>query len=96
MNSCKRSFYEILGSIKVTDEVLITTICLVAFSLRACLLTPVSDDPDSLDPLTRNHFPIAQHSLTFLSLGSSENYFRSNRYARGQAYANATWQRMVT
>ena len=95
VRSCKRVFYAILGSRKLTDEILNTIMCLVEASLNARQLTPVSDDPDSLEVLTPNHFLLAQHSLTFPSLGSNENYSHSKRYARAQSYANAIWQRWL-
>ena len=96
VRSCKRVFYAILGSRKLTDEILNTTMCLVEGSLNARLLTPVSDDPGSLAALTPNHFLLGQHSLTFPSLRSSENYSHSKRYARAQSYANAIWQRWLS
>ena len=77
VRSCKRLFYAILGSRKLTDEILNTTMCLVEGSLNARPLTPVSDYPDSLEALTPNHFLLGQHSLTFPSLRSSENYSHS-------------------
>ena len=86
---------EILGSIKLSDEVLNTTMYLVGNSLNHCPLTPVLGDPDSLEASTLNHFPKGQHSLTFPSLRSSENYSHSIRYAPGQSYANATWQQWL-
>ena len=96
VRSCKRLFYAILGSRKLTDEILNTTMCLVEGSLNTRPLTPVSDDPDSLEALTPNHFLLGQHSLTFPSLRSSENYSHSKRYARAQSYANAIWQRWLS
>ena len=85
MRNCNGVFYAILGSRKLTDEILNTTMCLVEGSLNARQLTPVSDDPDSLEALTPNHFLLGQHSLTFPSLWSSENYSHSKRYARAQS-----------
>ena len=96
VRSCKPVFYAILGSEKLTDEILNKTICLVESSLNSRPLTPVSDDPDSLEALTPNHFLLGQHSLTFPSLRSSENYSHSKRYARAQSYANAIWQRWIS
>ena len=49
LRSCKRVFYAILGSRKLIDEILNTTMCLVEGSLNARSLTPVSDDPDCLE-----------------------------------------------
>ena len=96
MSSCKRVLYAILGSTKMTDEILNTIMCLVEGSLNACPLTPVSDDPDSLELLTSNHFLLGQHTLTFPSLRSSENCSHSKRYAWAQSYANAIWQRWLS
>ena len=96
VRSCKRVFYAILGSRKLTDEILNTTICLVEASLNARPLTPVSDDPKSLEVITPNHSLLGQHSLTFPSLRSSENYSHYKRYARAQSHANAIWQRWLS
>ena len=93
MRSCKRVFCANLESRKLTDQTLNTTMCLFEGSLNARPLTPVSDDPDSLEALTPIHFLLGQHSLTFPSVRSSENYSHSKRYARAQSYANAIWQR---
>ena len=49
-------FDAILGSRKLTDEILNTTMCLVEGSLNARPLTPVSDDSGSLEALKPNHF----------------------------------------
>ena len=96
VRSCKRVFYAISGSRKLTDEILNTTMFLVEGSLNALPRTSVSDDPDSLEALTPNHFLLGQHSLTFPSLKSSENYSHSKRYARAQSYSNAIWQRWLS
>ena len=92
MRSCKRLFYAIIGSRKLTDE----TMLLVKGSLNARPLTPVSDDPGSLEALTPNNFFLGQNSLTLPSLRSRENYFHSKIYARAQSYANAIWQRWLS
>ena len=73
MRSCKRVFYAILGSTQLSDEVLNTAMCLIEGSLNARPLTPVSDDPVTLEALTPNHFLLGHNSLTFPSLRSSEN-----------------------
>ena len=96
MRSCKRVFYAILDSRKLTDKILTTTMCLVEGSLNARPLTLVSDDPDSLEALTMNHFLLGQHSLTFPSQRLSENYYHPKHYAQAQSHANAIWQRWLT
>ena len=50
----KRILYTILGTRRLTDEVLNTTFCLVEQALNLCPLTPVSADPSNLGALTPN------------------------------------------
>ena len=57
----------------MTDEILNTSMCLVEGSLNARSLTPVCDDPYSLEALTPIHFLLGQHSIKFPSLRSNEN-----------------------
>ena len=51
----------------LTDDVFITTMCLVEQTLNARPLTSVSDDSDDLEALTPNHFFIGKNkfSVTF-------------------------------
>ena len=53
---CKRVFYAIIGSRKLTPEVLETTFCLVEESLNARPITSVSASPDGFEVLTLNPF----------------------------------------
>ena len=46
----------VLDGRSLTDDVLITTMCLVEQTLNARPLTSGSDDPDDLEALTPNHF----------------------------------------
>ena len=46
----------VLDGRSLTDDVLITTMCLLEQTLNARPLTSVSDDPDDLEALTPNHF----------------------------------------
>ena len=84
-----RVFYAILGSRKLTDEILNTTVCLAECSINVRPLTPNSDEPDFPNALTPNQFLSGQDSLTFSSLRSSENYSHSKRYTRAQSYLMA-------
>ena len=54
--SFKRVLYTILGTRRLTDEVLNTTFCLVECALHSRPLTPVSADPSDLGAITSNHF----------------------------------------
>ena len=64
VRSCKRVFYSILGTRRLTDEVLSTTLCLVEQALNARPLTPVTDNPSELDALTPNHFLLGRPSAS--------------------------------
>ena len=44
VRSVKRVLYDILGSRRVTEEVLVTTLCLVEQALNSRPITPVSTD----------------------------------------------------
>ena len=69
----KEFFYDILGTRKFTEEVLITTFCLVEQSLHNRSLTPVSSDPNDLKALTPNHFLLGHRAISFLPLNFEQN-----------------------
>ena len=54
--SCKRFFYAIIGTRKLTDEVLSTTFCLKEQPLNARPITPVSPNSTELEALTPHQF----------------------------------------
>ena len=56
VRSFKRVLYTILGTRRLTDEVLHTTFCLEDNALNSRALTPVSADPCDLNALMTNHF----------------------------------------
>ena len=68
VRSVKRVLYDILGSRRVTEEVLGTTLCLVEQALNSRPITPVSTDSRELKALTPNHFLLGQHATSFPSL----------------------------
>ena len=67
VRSFKRVFYTILGTRRLTDEVLSTTFCLVEHTLNSRLLTPVSADPSDLGALTPNHFLLGKQARSLPS-----------------------------
>ena len=73
VRSFKRVLYTILGTRRLTDEVLNTTFCLIEHALNSRPLTPVSADPSDLGALTPNHFlpvtkqPESRRSLALTS-----------------------------
>ena len=96
VRSCKRVFYAILGNQKVTEDVLVTTFCLVEQTLNARPLTPVSSDPCDFDALCPNHFLLGRPSSCLPSISPSiDDFDHRKRFARAQAYANAIWSRWL-
>ena len=95
VRSFKRTLYAILGNRRLTDEILLTTFCLVEKSLNNRPLTSVSSDANDLDALTPNHFLLGNRSTCLPSLTPVDDFNHRKRYARAQAYANAIWKRWL-
>ena len=80
VGSFKNLFYAILGNRRLTEEILLTTFCVVEQSLNAHTLVPVSSVGTDLDALTPSNFlwepcvslcyPANEPSLTTLSATS--------------------------
>ena len=95
VRSFKRVLYTILGTRRLTDEVLSTTFCLVEHALNSRPLTPVSADPADLGALTPNHFLLGNQARSLLSIIGVDEFDHRKRYARAQSYANAIWSRWI-
>ena len=74
VRSVKRVLYDILGSRRVTEDVLGTTLCSVEQALNSRPITPVSTDSRELEALTPNHFLLGQCATKFPSLLPGENF----------------------
>ena len=94
VRSFKRTLYAILGNRRFTDEILLTTFCLVEQSLNN-RLTFVSSDSNDLDALRPNHFLLGNRRTCLPSLTLIDDFNHRKRYARAQAYANAIWKRWL-
>ena len=92
VRSFKRVLYTILGTRRLTDEVLNTTFCLVEHALNASPLTPVSADPSDLGAITSNHFLLDNQATRIPSM---DEFDHRKRYARAQSYAKAIWRRWL-
>ena len=68
VRSFKRLLYTILGTRRLTDEVLSTTFCLVEHALNSRPLPPVSADPSDLGALTPNHFLLGNKARSLPSI----------------------------
>ena len=81
-----------LGSGRLTDEILQTSLCLVEQSVNALPVTPASKDPTEIETLARNHFLLGEFCIVFPSLDSF-NFNRRRRYACTHAYEDEIWTR---
>ena len=68
VRSFKRVLYTILGTRRLTDEILSTTFCLVEHALNSRPLTPVTADPSDLGAKTTNHFLLDNQARAFPSI----------------------------
>ena len=93
VRSFKRVLYTILGTRRLTDEVLNTTFCLVEHALNSRPLTPVSADPFDIGPITPNHFLLGNQATGIPTIVGVDEFDHRRRYARAQSYANAIWTR---
>ena len=95
VRSLKRVLYTILGTRRLTDEVLHTTFCLVERTLISRPFTPVSADQCNLNALTPNHFLLGEYSTGIPSVVDNNEFNHRKRYARAQSHANAIWSRWI-
>ena len=95
VRSFKRVLYTILGTRRLTDEVLNTKFCLVKHALNSRPLTPVNADPSNLGVLTPNHFLLGNQAYSFPSIIGVDEFDHRKRYARAQSYANAIWSHWI-
>ena len=95
IRSFKRVLYSILGTRRLTDEVLHTTFCLVENALNSRPLTPVSADL-RLERYNANQFLLGENSTGIPSVVGENEFDHRKRYARAQSYANAIWSRWIT
>ena len=94
VRSCKKAMKAVLDGRSLTDDVLITTMCLVEQTLNARPLTSVSDDPDDLEALTLNHFLMGRANLATPFLPDAQRYTDLRRVFRvSQAYSDMIWTR---
>ena len=95
VRSFKRVLYTILGTRRLTDEVLSTSFCLVEHGLNSRPLAPVSANPSDLGALTPNHFLLGNKATRIPSIVGVDEFDHRKRYARAQSYANAIWARWI-
>ena len=95
VRSFKRVLCTILGTRRLTDEVLIITFCQVKHALNSRPITPVSADPSDLGALSPNHFLLGNQARSLPSIIGVDEIDHHKRYARAQSHANAIWSRWI-
>ena len=95
VSSFKRVLYTILGTRRLTDEVLNTNFCLVEHALNSRPLTPAIADPSNLGAITPNHFLIGSQATGIPLIVCIGEFDHRKRYARAQSYANEIWARWI-
>ena len=68
-------FHATLGNRKLTEDVLLTTFCLVEQTLNARPLKAVSSDPNDFDALCPNHFLLGRLSSCLPPINPAFNDF---------------------
>ena len=79
VRSFKRVLYTILGTRRLTEEVLHTTFCLVENALNSRPSTPVSADPSDLNAITPNHFLLGEYSTGIPSVVGNNEFDHRKR-----------------
>ena len=94
VRSCEKPMIAVLDGQSLTDDVLITTMCLIEQTLNARPLNSVSDDPVDLEALTPNHFSMVRASLSTPFLPDAQRYIDLRRVFRvSHAYSDMIWTR---
>ena len=93
VQSCKKVMIAILDNRSFNDEVLSITMCLVDQTLNTRPLTAVSDDPEDLTALTKNHFLPRREKARAPFMPSSERYHDLRKsFKTAQAYSDMIWK----
>ena len=87
-------FYGVLWNRRISDEILITTFCLVEQSLNAQPLVPAISNATDLDALTPYHILLGTEGSALPSHQRAEIDHRK-RYVRAQAHFDAIWSRWL-
>jgi len=84
LRSVRKVLANIVKEQVLSDEVLLTVMCEAEATMNSCPMTPVSDDPQDMNPLTPNHLLLHRDSSS-VSIGeftARDTYRRRWRQAQ--------------
>jgi hypothetical protein len=96
VRSCKKAMFAVLNGHRLTEETLVTTLCLVEQLLNSRPLTAVSSDMSDLEALTPNHFLLGR-STVFLPVGliQATDHCHRRVFRQAQCYTELIWRRWL-
>ena len=96
VRSCKKAMFAVLNGRRLTEETLVTTLCLVEQLLNSRPLTAVSSDMSDLEALTPNHFLLGR-STVFLPVGliQATDHCHRRVFRQAQCYTELIWRRWL-
>ena len=96
IKSCKRILVTVLGSSKVEEEVLSTSLCLVKQAMNYRPLVPASSDPTDLNALSSNNFLNCGEVLQPAVFAREPHHAHHRRvYQQAQHDVDAIWTRWL-
>ena len=95
IRSVKDSFYAIIGSQILTDDIFNTVLCEVEQFMNARHITTVSASPDDVEALTRNHFLLGRAHASMPPLQTQQPSTLSRQWKFTQQLATHIWKRLM-
>ena len=95
IRSVKDSFYAIIGSQILTDDIFNTVLCEVEHFMNARPITTVSASPDDVEDLTLNHFLFGREHASMPPLQTQQPSTLSRQWKFAQQLATHIWKRLM-
>ena len=95
IRSVKDSFYAIIGSQILTDDIFNTVLCEIEHFMNARRITTVSASIDDVEALTRNHFLLGRAHASMPPLQTQQPSTLSRQWKFAQQLATHIWKRLM-
>ncbi|XP_063710185.1 uncharacterized protein LOC134838713 [Symsagittifera roscoffensis] len=95
IRSVKASFYAIIGSQILTDDIFNPVLCEVEHFMNARPITTVSSSPEDVDGLTLNHFLLGRAHATMPPLQTQQPSTLSRQWRFAQQLSTNIWKRLM-